>query len=206
MITQLDTENADRDLTGLVTVLTDTPDASNAMICQGLVMLGDGAKNLDGTGGTFELVITVDGQTVQPSPQEVEFGTEVRSSVWTTPFPVPANKEVIMRVKSPNAGDGDVDVTAYLYDVSATPGITAYAPNTTVPDAAGVVAAFLGAAGANMTAVGLADNAITAAKIAADAIGASELAADAAVEIAAAVWDRVLTGLHTTSPHLRVAG
>lgn len=36
--------------------------------------------------------------------------------------------------------------------------------------------------------------ALTASSIAADAIGASELAADAAVEIAAAVWDRVLTG------------
>jgi len=123
MITQLDTENADRDLTSLVTVLTDTPDASNPMICQGLVLFGDGAKDLDGTGGTFELVITVGGQTVQPSPQEVEFGTEVRSSVWTTPFPVPANMEVIMRVKSPNAGDNDVDVTAYLYDISAHPSL-----------------------------------------------------------------------------------
>ena len=121
MITQLDTENADRDLTGLITVLTHTPDAGNAMICQGLVMLGDGVDDLDGTGGTFELVITVDGQTVQPSPQEVAFGTEIRSAVWTTVFPVPANKEVILRVKSPNAGDNNVDVIAYLYDVSAHP-------------------------------------------------------------------------------------
>lgn len=47
----------------------------------------------------------------------------------------------------------------------------------------------------NVTTVnGLASGVITAAAIAADAIGASELAADAAVEIAAAVWDRVLTG------------
>ncbi|HUU93716.1 MAG TPA: hypothetical protein VM238_21195, partial [Phycisphaerae bacterium] len=54
--------------------------------------------------------------TVQPSPQTVTFGTEVRSAVWTTPFPVPANTAVVMSVTSPNAADSDVDVTAYLYD------------------------------------------------------------------------------------------
>jgi len=116
MIVQLDTENADRDLTSIVTVLTDTPDASNPMICQGYVAFGDGVKNLDGTGGDFSLVVTVGGQTVQPSPQTVTFGTEVRSAVWTTPFPVPANTAVVMSVTSPNAADSDVDVTAYLYD------------------------------------------------------------------------------------------
>ena len=119
MIVQLDTENADRDISSLVTVLTDTPDASNPMLCQGLVCLGDGSKDLDGTGGDFSLVITVGGQTVQPSPQTVTFGTEIRSSIWTTPFPVPANQAVIMRVLSPNAGDSDVTVTAYLYQVDA---------------------------------------------------------------------------------------
>ena len=45
MIVQLDTENADLDISSLITVLTDTPDASNPMICQGLVCLGDGAKD-----------------------------------------------------------------------------------------------------------------------------------------------------------------
>ena len=120
MIVQLDTENADRDIkTAAITVLTHTPDASNPMICQGLILLGDGAKNLDGTGGSFLLYITVGGQTIQPSPQTVTFSTAVRAAVWSTPFPVPANAEVIMQVKSPNAADSDVDVTAYLYDISA---------------------------------------------------------------------------------------
>ncbi len=119
-IIQLDTENADRDIkTALITVLTHTPSASLHMTCQGYVKLGDGAKNLDGTGGTFNLVITVGGQTVQPSPQEIVFGTEARSSYWSTVFPVPANEEVIMRILSPNVADTDVDVTAYLFDVSA---------------------------------------------------------------------------------------
>lgn len=111
---ELDTENADRDITSLITVLTHTPTVNG--MCIGLIKLGDGTKNLDGTGGDFQLVITVGGQTVEPSPQTITFSTAVRGMVWTTPFPVVANDEVIMRVLSPNAADTDVDVTAYLYD------------------------------------------------------------------------------------------
>ncbi|MCP4571435.1 MAG: hypothetical protein GY838_03715 [bacterium] len=111
----LDTENADRNLTSKVTVLTDTPVASEHALCQALVMLGDGSKNLDGSGGDFELTVTVDGQTAQPAPQVVTFGTEVRATVWSTPFPVPSNKEVTVAVKSPNGADTDVDVTAHLF-------------------------------------------------------------------------------------------
>lgn len=117
-IIQLDSENADLDLTSLVTILTDTPDASNHILCQGYVELGYGAKNLDGSGGMFELVVTVGDHTIQPSPQIVGFGTEVRSALWTTIFPVPYNTEVILKVKSPNGADTDIDVMAYLFDVS----------------------------------------------------------------------------------------
>ena len=115
---QLDSENADRDITSIATVLTHTPDASNPKICQGHIAFGDGTKNLDGTGGDFELTITVGGQTIEPDPQRITFSTAVRAGVWTTLFPVPANAEVIMRVKSPNGADTDVDVTAYLYDIN----------------------------------------------------------------------------------------
>ena len=127
---QLDTENADRNLTSLVTVLTHTPSASKATLCQGLVMFGDGTKDLDGTGGDFELTVLVGGQTVQPDPQAVTFSTAVRSAVWTTIFPVPAGAAVLLKVKSPNAADIDVDVTAYLYEV------TGALPDA-APDAAG---------------------------------------------------------------------
>ncbi|MCP4568387.1 MAG: hypothetical protein GY841_12490 [FCB group bacterium] len=113
---QLDTENADRDISSLVTVLTDSPAVSGVLI--GLIKLGDGVKDLDGTGGDFSLVITVGGQTVQPSPQTVTFSTAVRGMIWTTPFPIVAGDEVIMRVLSPNAADTDVDCTAYLYDTT----------------------------------------------------------------------------------------
>jgi len=114
----LDSENADRDLTSQVTVLTDTPDAANNILCQGLIYFGDGVKNLDGTGGGFELTITVGGQAVEPDPQIIWFSTAVRSAVFTHIFSVPANEEVILKVKSPNGADTDVDVTAYLFDVS----------------------------------------------------------------------------------------
>jgi len=113
---ELDTENADRDITSLITVLTHTPTVNG--MCIGLIKLGDGTKNLDGTGGDFSLVITVGGQTVEPSPQTITFSTAVRGMVWTTPFPVVASDEVIMRVLSPNAADTDVDCTAYLYDTT----------------------------------------------------------------------------------------
>jgi len=115
MLAQIDLENADRDLTSLVTVLTHTPSTSRSTACRGLILLGDGVKDLDGSGGNFELVITVGGQTIQPSPQIICFGTEVRSSVYTIEFPVPAGAEVAFKIKSPNAADTDVDVTARLY-------------------------------------------------------------------------------------------
>ena len=118
MLTQLDSENGDYDLTSIQTVLTDTPDAANPMLCMGYVVLGDGAKDLDGSGGDFELTVSVGGQAVQPAPQTVTFGTDVRAAAFTLPFPVPANAEVLLRIKSPNATDTDVDVTAYLYDMA----------------------------------------------------------------------------------------
>jgi len=117
-ITLIDTENADRDLTTSVTVLTDTPSAAENILCQGYIALGDGAKDLDGTGGNFALIVTVGSQTVQPSPQMINFGTEARSAIFTTIFPVPANEEVVLKLESPNAADTDVDITAYLFDVT----------------------------------------------------------------------------------------
>jgi hypothetical protein len=116
-LNQLDTENADVNLTSQVTVLTHTPSVSEALQCQGIIFFGDGAKNLDGSGGDFEVSITIGGVVLEPDPQVVTFSTAVRSTVFTSSFPVPANKQVILKVKSPNVADTDVDVTAYLYQV-----------------------------------------------------------------------------------------
>ena len=122
MILQLDSENADYDLTSLQTVLTHTPDAERPRRCQVHVALGDGAKNLDGTGGLFELTVSIGSQVVQPSSQEIEFEAgPPRAAIDSQPFMVPANAAVLVKVLSPNAADSDVDVTATLYDLDYDP-------------------------------------------------------------------------------------
>ena len=118
IIALLDSEPFDQlDISSIKTILTDTPDASNDMLCQAYIVLGSAADPLDGTGGAFEFVMTIGGQTVQPSPQIAIFGTEVRASIWTSQFLVPTGEAVIIQVTSPNAADTTIDVTAYLYDV-----------------------------------------------------------------------------------------
>jgi len=73
---------------------------------------------LDGSGGNFELTVTVGGFTVQTDPTVVTFSTAVDSAAYTAVFPVPENEEVIVKVKSPNAGDNSVSsVVAYLYGI-----------------------------------------------------------------------------------------
>jgi hypothetical protein len=114
-MSQLDSENADYDLTSQQTILTHTPtDAAVGLVW---IALGDGVKDLDGSGGDFALEISVDGQTVQPAPQYVTFSTAVRAGVFSAAFPIPANAQVLVKLLSPNAADTDVDVTATLFDV-----------------------------------------------------------------------------------------
>ena len=115
---QLDQETADVDLTSLATVLTHTPDASDPRLCLARVEFGDGSKNLDGSGGVFQLQAEIGGVPLQPSPQAVTFGAVSRAAVYTLAFPVPAGAAVVVKAKSPNAGDVDVAVTAALYDAA----------------------------------------------------------------------------------------
>jgi len=103
-----------------VTVLTDTPDVALPTICFAEVFVGDGSKNLDGSGGTFELTLKIGGVIVDGAAQSRVIAAGVARLVWlTVPFPVPANNEVIVQVKSPNGADTDVDVTAKLWNGSA---------------------------------------------------------------------------------------
>lgn len=118
MIKQLDSETADLNLTSAVTCLTHTPSATVPVLCQAEVNLGDGTKNLTGAGGSFELTVSIGGQTLQPGPKTITFGTAVRATVRSEVFTVPANAEVIVQMKSPNAGDSDVTVNARLFDLS----------------------------------------------------------------------------------------
>jgi hypothetical protein len=110
-----DSENGDYDITSAITVLTHTPDTKRHTLAQGFIVLGDGTKDLDGVGGNFELTVTIGGQTYQANPEVIVFGTEARSCILTPVFTVPSGNEVIIKVKSPNGADTDVDVTAYLF-------------------------------------------------------------------------------------------
>jgi len=114
---QRDSENADLDISSKIAVLTDTVDISGNYVVR--VMLGDGAKDLDGTGGAFELSISIDGRVAQPNPQviAVEAAT-TEGNIESLPFITLAGEEVIAYVLSPNAADTDVDVTASLQDLT----------------------------------------------------------------------------------------
>lgn len=118
MIVQLDSENADLDLTSEVLCLTDTPDASHPMECQAVAYLGDGAKDLDGSGGAFTIKVTL-GAQVGPV-KTITLAGVTRGYLMTDSFVVPANTEVKVYVYSPNAADSDVDVTAYLFSLCQT--------------------------------------------------------------------------------------
>lgn len=111
--------NKNYDLTALVTVFDATPDLSTDALCQFYIELGDGTDDLSAVGGNFTFELVIGGQTLQPESQVIIFGTQVRASVWTSPFPVPKGKDVTLKVLSPNAADTDVDITATLYDVGA---------------------------------------------------------------------------------------
>ena len=116
MIEQLDTENADRDIqAAYIACLTHTPSTVEAMQCQAALFLGDGVDDLDGTGGTFKIKVNIGSQESHELSYTVTAG-DTRTVLWTPVFPVPANTAVVVYVLSPNAADGDVDVTGYLYD------------------------------------------------------------------------------------------
>lgn len=118
-ISLLATANNDFDLTtaGGASVYNAAPGNSAACLAKADILIGDGTKNLDGTGGDFTLYITVDSQVVQPSPQTFTFSTDVRSKVMTAEFIIPASATVTVKVHSPNAADTSVDVTTNIYQL-----------------------------------------------------------------------------------------
>ena len=116
MIEQLDTENANFDIkTAFIAVLTHTPSTVEATQVQVALFLGDGADDLDGTGGTFKIKVNIGLQESHEISYTVTAG-DLRAVLWTPPFPVKANTAVVVYVLSPNAADADVDVTGYMYD------------------------------------------------------------------------------------------
>lgn len=120
-IQQIDTETGSRDLFATAVVLTHTPSATLPKRCQVVINMGDGANNLDGTGGDFLVTITIGGQTWDGGAHPQTIGTAVRAQLQTTDFSVPANDEVVVTVKSPNAADTAVAVTAHLFAIANLP-------------------------------------------------------------------------------------
>lgn len=117
-ITQLDIENADRNLTSEVLVLTHTPSTTGATKVQASVELGDGIKDLDSSGGSFTLRVEVGGVSMFGGGVTKTVSAIARTILQSDPFVVPANTEVKVYVTSPNGADTDVDVNARLFDVA----------------------------------------------------------------------------------------
>lgn len=112
-------QNADLDLTSPAVAWTGTPHASYAKLCRAYVALGDGVKNLDGTGATtITLTLAIGSQTGPVQTYTLASGV-TRGAVVSEPFVVPANTAISVSVSSSNGSDSDVDVTAGLYEGSA---------------------------------------------------------------------------------------
>jgi hypothetical protein len=88
------------------------------LICQGVVHLGNGVNDLDGSGGDFEHTLQFGSQINQYDAQLIRYSTAVRTSVFTEQFPLPIGEAVTFKLKSPNAADSSVWCHACLYEVS----------------------------------------------------------------------------------------
>lgn len=115
MIDRVKVQTSTLNLTSRKLVLQATPSADEDKQCQVYVELGDGINNLDGSGGIFELTLRIGGQNVQPAPQLYEFGNAPRAAVKTNSIVIPAGQEVKAFIRSPNPGDTNIAVRAYLF-------------------------------------------------------------------------------------------
>ena len=130
---EFDTETGSVDISATITVLTDTPDAANARMCHGVVILGT-TNALDGTGGAFELTVSVGGVLIEPDPQILGVSAGATTARFeTAPFAVEANAAVLLRVKSPNGADVNVTYVSYLHDANSA-NLTAISGDTVAAD------------------------------------------------------------------------
>lgn len=119
------TQNADRSLAANATVWTGT--VTDLAKYSFRVVIGDGTKNLSGTGGTYLLTLIVDGVTYRGGSEQFAIGTASRAEIQTEEFVLPASAVVSFKVYSPNAGETDVDCTASLYQEVGATQVTALA-------------------------------------------------------------------------------
>jgi len=134
VVTHLSRQTGVYNLVGSRRVFAYAPSDGVAMRCQMYLKIGTVARPLDGSGGLFNFIFVIGNQTVQPSPQQVTFGTETESAIWSTPFFVPVGEYVEVYIQSPNGADTAVGVEAYLYPtgsgyegptINITPGVVA---------------------------------------------------------------------------------
>lgn len=110
--TALETDNADLNLTSYATALSSTGETGARYVIFD-VQMGDGTKNLDGTGGVFGFRFTV-GSQVAYVYHELEAVTRAKLTVG--PWRVPASTAYTLEILSPNSADSDVDVTVIADD------------------------------------------------------------------------------------------
>ena len=116
--------NGDYDLSSLVKVHDVTPNTNDGFEGRARIVLGDGVKDLDGSGGDFEIEIHIDGD-VHGGGETRTLGTKTPAIIESASFWIPANANVEVWILSPNAGDTDVDVTTQLLDSTSVQPTTA---------------------------------------------------------------------------------
>lgn len=119
---QIDYERDDYDLTSEQTVLTYTPGLYRPYRYQAVLFVGDGSKDLDGSGGSFEIGVKIGDVYWYGAPVATSLASGITRTWWATgEFVVPSNATVYVTLKSPNGADTDVDVCVYLFDVLGVP-------------------------------------------------------------------------------------
>lgn len=110
--------DTDHDLTNESTIYNNTPDTGNPRLVQADIVLGNGTKDLDGTGGDFTLKIEIGGVIFDGATQTKSISPTTRTRFQSIPVLVPANTALTVKITSPNAADTDVSTTVTLYDVA----------------------------------------------------------------------------------------
>lgn len=117
--------NGDFNLTSMVQVYSGTPRAAASSRYELIVDIGDGAKDLDGSGGVFQFETYIGSAAVNPCPQFVNFGTAATARQIVQNLHVLSAEPVTLKIESPNAADTDVDVTVRLVDIDVLPELSA---------------------------------------------------------------------------------
>jgi len=112
------TDNDDVDLTSPVTVFSATNGGSERVLVMLDVMVGDGTKDLDGTGATTLTMVVSNGGVAQQDIEVTVPDSQVRRRHQIDPIIWLPSETLSVTLESSNASDVDVDVTVTAYDVT----------------------------------------------------------------------------------------